>query len=75
MHLFCFAYAYGYKLTQFGTGCVTDCQADWINNGAVGFSISGGATNTKLIGCFAYGVAGSNASNGYMIQNSDGDYF
>ena len=76
-HCFAFGYNIGYFLSGDGGPVLVDCQADYINNGAVGFIVGNGVlgdTSGKFIGCTAFGIAGTTTSNGYQINLPTGDY-
>jgi hypothetical protein len=73
----CFSLGYnvGYYLTGDGGPVLVDCQADWITDGAIGFSLgTGGATSGKFIGCTAFGLSGTTSSTGYNINIPVADY-
>ena len=76
-HCFAFGYLVGYFLSGDGGPVLIDCQADYINNGAVGFVIGDGVTGDtsgKFIGCTAFGIAGTTTSSAYQINLPVGDY-
>jgi len=76
-HCFAFGYNIGYYIANDGGPIVIDCQADFITDGAIGFSIgdgSTGVTSGKFIGCTAFGIGGTTTSIGYKVNIVATDY-
>ena len=76
-HCFAFAYNIGYYLITDGGPVLVDCQADYINDSAIGFLVGNGSTGDtsgKFIGCTAFGISGTTSSIGYKINLPTADY-